>query len=497
MNKKIMTAAALLLTASCLAAAAAEGTARTVLPVSTDPRVELMSVIFRLAGNNEYARSRIPSYDADTEKHFAPFKEHPAVKYAAELKEKYGVSYDAVMAMAIHVTGAASLGEKVPFEPRPAGLDGRWNPETARKFLALTREFVKDTKFEEFYAAHKPLYELAARRLQETLDKGAHLEWFDSFFGPVKDADFRIAIGMLNGGGNYGGRVALPGGRKEMYSIIGVWRTDADGNPVFPDGVVSTVVHEFTHSYTNPLVDRFKKDLEPAGKKIFPLVEQQMRSQAYGNWETLMYESLNRACELRYDRVYYSSDAVKRAEEYEISRGFHWVPGLGEVLGEYDAAPRKYKDLGEFFPKIVEYFNAYAGRAEADIAAYNEKKKAEAEKKRQEMESWKEKGPKVVAMSPENGAADVPAGPLTITITFDRPMGEGYSMVQTEGRDRYPKIKEVPGFDAGRKVFSMQVELQPGREYVIGVNSEDYSSFKSAADGVPLYPVKYTFKTKP
>ena len=50
--------------------------------VKVDPRVELMSIIFRLAGNPEYNRSQFFAYVGDIEKHFGQFKEHPVVELA-------------------------------------------------------------------------------------------------------------------------------------------------------------------------------------------------------------------------------------------------------------------------------------------------------------------------------------------------------------------------------------------------------------------------------
>ncbi len=40
------------------------------LDVRVDPRVELFSVIFRLAGNPEYNQGKVASYVTDVEKHF-------------------------------------------------------------------------------------------------------------------------------------------------------------------------------------------------------------------------------------------------------------------------------------------------------------------------------------------------------------------------------------------------------------------------------------------
>jgi hypothetical protein len=48
------------------------------------------------------------------------------------------------------------------------------------------------------------------------------------------------------------------------------------------------------------LVDAHPGELKAAGEQIFPLVEADLRQQACGNWQTMMCESLVRACTARY-----------------------------------------------------------------------------------------------------------------------------------------------------------------------------------------------------
>jgi len=471
--------------------APAEKPAAPVL-VTVDPRVELMSLIFRLAGNREYGTCAIPSYNNDVNEHFGPFKDHPAVKLAAELRKTRGVSYDAVMKMAVHMTDTVTFGERIPFSPQPASLDERWPAKDAREFLSLARKFAEETKFNEFYEKHQPLYRLAERRMQEVLDKNTRLDWFEGFFGPRKDADFHVILGMLNAGGSYGARLTS-GGREDLYCVLGVWKVDKQGEPVFTAGLASTVVHEFTHSYTNPLVDKFARELEASGKKLYPLVADQMEQQAYGNWKTMMYESLNRACGLRYQLATGGDGALKSTADYEISRGFYWVPGLADVLARYEARPRKYADLAQFFPEITAYFDDYAKNSGAKLKELEEKRLAEAEQRKKLMQEWREKGPRIVSIVPADGAT-VDPGLKAITVTFDRPMKQGWSVLDI-GPGEYPKIGEPVGYDAGLKVFTMPIELKPGRNYSFGLNNGQYTSFKSA-EGVPLYPVEVSFKTR-
>ena len=67
-----------------------------------DPRVELLSLIFRLAGNSEYNQARVKSYAEDVERQFGTFRGHPVVALATRLRNTQGVSYDACMGMAVH-----------------------------------------------------------------------------------------------------------------------------------------------------------------------------------------------------------------------------------------------------------------------------------------------------------------------------------------------------------------------------------------------------------
>ena len=163
---------------------------KNIITVTVDPRVELMSVIFRLANNPEYCQGRVPSYFQDAGRRFGRFRDHPVVTLARKLRETREISHDAVMTMAVHVTDAFSLREEVPLSPQPKSLDRRWTPETAREFLVLARRFVVEADFKGFLDQHEPLYQFAVQRMRETLDQHAHLDWFDRFFGPRDGARF-------------------------------------------------------------------------------------------------------------------------------------------------------------------------------------------------------------------------------------------------------------------------------------------------------------------
>jgi len=443
--------------------------------VLVDPRVELLSLIFRLAGNREYNMARVESYAGDADKQFGKFRDHAVVNLARKLRNTRGVSYDAVMSMAIHLTDAEDLELKLPLQPWPEGLDKRWTAPEVSHFLAAARQFVKDSSFPEFIEQHQPLYQTTVARMQTLMQKEAHLEWFDTFFGKRSQASFTIVLGLLNGGGNYGPHLRAADGREELYCVLGVWQTDKQGLPEFTSGTLPIVVHEFCHSYANPLVERHWAELQPSGDVLFEQVAGQMRAQAYGNGQTLLKESLVRACVIRYVRCYDGEEAARREIQVEKRNGFLWMPELSDLLGEYEAHRERYPTLEDFSPRLVAFFTETAKnfpKTQADLAG---------------------RQPKVVSMSPANGAQDVDPGLTSIQVVFDRPMADK-SWALVGGSPHCPETGKGAHFDAQHKIWTVPVKLKPDWSYEFRLNSETYVGFYSE-QGVPLEPFTVTFKT--
>jgi hypothetical protein len=330
------------------------------IEVRVDPRVELLSVVFRLAGNPEYNQAEVPPYATAADLHFAGFRDHPAVQRARSMRRSHGVSFDACMSMAIHLPGTEEVAGAVSFSPRPPALDSRWQPADATAFLTELQDFVEESAFDEFLVDHEGLYRHTRQELEEVLRENIRMGWFEEFFGGRPEATFTVIPGLLNGGASYGPRVRHPDGREELFSILGVWKTDAEGWPRFDADIVHTVVHEFSHSFCNALVEEHLAELRPAAERIWPHVEAAMRDQAYGTWEIMMKEALVRASTARYAAVTRGEAAHARAVDYERSRGFEWTGELSALLAGYEGRRDEFATLGDFMPEVVRFFHGYA-----------------------------------------------------------------------------------------------------------------------------------------
>jgi hypothetical protein len=417
--------------------------------IAVDPRIELLSIVFHLAGSSEYNQCRVPAYCEDVDQYFAPFKDDEAIRIAREVREKSSVSYDAVMSMAIHVKDVATLDERVPFDSPDSRLDERWRVGDARRFLAALRQFVIHAKFSEFITAHRELYELAGTRLRTLVESKGDLAWFDKFFGAKAGARFLIVPALVNGGGNYGPSLRAEDGREEMYAILGVWQLDAGKQPSFDTRILSTLVHEFAHSYVNPLVTRFSA-LDKAGDAVFQPVSAQMKMQAYGDGHTLVCESLVRASTVRYILAHDGAAAARQAVGSEEGRSFLWTGELFDLLGIYEADREHYARLDAYMPKVVAYFGGLAPKIGPMVEAYDAKR------------------PTIAAMTPLNGARDVDPAMTRVTIRFSRKLTGGVSLCYTD-RELYPKFGK-PAYDETRTSISMEVTLEPNRDYEFRMN---------------------------
>lgn len=446
---------------------------RAPVEVGVDPRVELLCIVARFAGFEEYDMPNSRSaYATRVEEHFGAQRGHPAVARMVVLRSLSGIGYDAVPSLALHLDGIERLELVAPLEPRPERLDARWQPAATLAFLEELRDFARASRAAHFFEDERDYYAEVERRFAERIAQSSALDWFDRFFGARAQASYRAIPGLLCGGGNYGLGVRLGDGRLESITpIFGCSRWDADGLPVFDEGYLSLFIHELCHSYTNPFVDRHEGRLRAAGERIFASCAERMRSQAYGTWKTMLYESLVRASVVRCRSVLEGEKAGREQAAYEVQRSFLWVPALAELFAAYEVEREQYPDFESFMPRVADFFDAWA----------------------KELPDPSASAPVLVSSTPASGAEEVDPSLVLLRFEFDRPM-QPDSWSITGSPEEQPRMEGTPSYDAERRTLSVPVRLEPGRSYRLWLNSERFQGFKSA-QGVPLAPVEIRFRT--
>ncbi len=63
--------------------------------VTVDPRIELISILERLAGGQEYSQGFPSPYRDAVDAHFASFRDHAAVALTKKLRDEHGIAFNA------------------------------------------------------------------------------------------------------------------------------------------------------------------------------------------------------------------------------------------------------------------------------------------------------------------------------------------------------------------------------------------------------------------
>jgi hypothetical protein len=433
-------------------------------------RVELLSIVFRLAGNDEYNSQYFMLYNDKVEKYFNTFKGHELIKFAKELKERKGISYDAVMSMAIILDD--DLNPLIDFSTTLP--EKRWCKDDADKFIILLKQFYRDARCEEFFIENEALFMEVCNRFSPVY-KILDLNWFHSFYGKKADENFTIIVSIGCGAHNYGPSYIRPNLEKKVFAIMGTWKVDESGMPVYNQSeYIPYIIHEFNHSFVNQLLAKHLELFEESGKKIYKTVEYEMsRQQAYGNWQIMLNEALVRASAIKYFIDHGANESeIQMMLNNESNNGFIWIKGLVDELKKYDIQRNIYPTLESYMPVLL---NAYKTFTE---------KISQFDAQRPKVESITEFADNDTIVSPQV---------KTITINFDRPLaGKGYSVnYGNKGKFAFPRLDNI-NYTNDNKSVVMEVQLMPDKEYQFVLTGKNFKT----PEGIALKTYEVNFKTK-
>ena len=333
-------------------------TGNAQIKVEVSETVELMAILSRTAGFREYCMDLGGQYTKETEEWFSPFHSHPAIAYCQDLRAKHGISYDAVMNMAINLEAD---GRKVAMTGGRNSLEKRWQDVEIDTFLVRLNQFYTDTRFHDFYTQHRSFYESVLHTYEQNVMQYFHQEWYPRFYGTEPTEKFGVIIGFTNGGGNYGPSRQLPGQPKEVFAICGYSVDDKTGK-AFENGTdyAATLIHEFNHSFVNPLYDANNDRFGPIGEKLLKRHYRNMSNQAYRNAATVINESIVRAAVIIYmQESGFTADEVKAEMYDQIARDFLWMPELVSAMQYYTKHRNRYKTLRDYYPEIAKCLEKY------------------------------------------------------------------------------------------------------------------------------------------
>jgi hypothetical protein len=324
-----------------------------------DERVELLSIVFRLAGSEEYSSTRYKTYTDKIETHFANYKNHKLIGFVKKIRKQNGVGYDAVMKMAFHIDKAPDFKPLVEFSKMIP--EKRWGKKNALKFIKLLKQFYVDAQCEQFFKENSKMYQEVSNRFIPIYN---HLDvkWYKDFYGKEPKEKFVIINGLGNGGGNYGGDIVFENGERRVHAVMGTWSIDSLGIAKFNmEDYFPILLHEFNHSFVNYLTEQNRAKFQESGKKLFEEVKSKMKEQSYSEWETVISEAIVRAAVIKYMKDHqFAKNDINEEIQYQLGDGFFWINDLVDELENYDHHKDAYPTLESYMPNIISAYKKYA-----------------------------------------------------------------------------------------------------------------------------------------
>ena len=333
-----------------------------IVNVSVDPRIELLSAVQLLSDYPLLTQSDF-QYKREMINYFSPFKSHPAVTKFIEMSKR-DFNYEAPPTAMLFLSNPPELKIVTSFTDYIIGRAG--GKENLESFIEALRDFAIKSNFMDFFNAHKDFYALLIKDTETKLGNYKDVAVLESFYGISKNS-YNIILTPISADG-YGPRIEIEPSKFDIYAIIGAGYIK-DNKPIYsPEPLRRLVWHEFSHSFVNPITEKYRNEVNKYSKLFLP-IKDIMERYAYGEWETCVNEHIIRAVVAKFNEKVIGQDAdgvigqvvgqlvAEKMLSYEVEIGFVYIRGIYELLNVYENNRDKYPTFEDFYPEILNYFS--------------------------------------------------------------------------------------------------------------------------------------------
>ena len=423
-----------------------------------DARVELLAALARAAGFEEYGGQAVPAWCEAVDRAFVRARESAAVRTLRAQRSLTGLGFDALPSLTLHLDGEPESLRLRDTDPWSAGLEARWRGIDLPRFVEALNQAARRARFGQLCTALAPERERLAS-LARAAAEGVDLAWLEAWFGFPAPGPAAVVLSPLGGQHSYA--VRRTGREPALLAVLGV-SVDPESGLLTAAGL-DTLVHELGHGFVNPVLAENERFVRGPGERLLAAVRGRMESLHYGDWPTVVNESVIRAFVVRYLHAHSGPSAARQETARQVTAGFPWTLVLADALGTYEAERDRYPTFGDFVPTLA---------ATLDVIADEETARAGGR-------------PRVVRVIPDP-AHPVPADSEALVVTFSRRMHPTSWAIVGTPEDTPPS--GAPSFDPSGTVFTLPWRLEAGRTYRFALNSLRFTGFRSE-EGVPLEPV--------
>ncbi len=319
------------------------------LNITVDPRMELLSAV-QVISDYPTINRKVP-YSNELMQFFGRYNSLEACQLTSQLAADYEFAYDGPADFILRLSQVPELKAVHPFSDRMIErANGKSNLE---KYGDALHRFAVESNFAEFWNNKKPYYQKMVEYTANDLSDFDPVGKLESYYNESKNS-YTVALSPSFAGG-YGLRIPTSNNSLDIYACLNVSEMK-DGIPYFSKlGLSHFVWHEFSHSFINPLTEKYKVRIE-ATSELFAPLETKM---SYNEWWNCVNEHIIRAIYIRLISTYENEDAAKMQLENEKSFHFAYIEPLVEKLKQFEKERQATNiTFSEFYPTLLNVFDS-------------------------------------------------------------------------------------------------------------------------------------------
>ncbi len=256
----------------------------------------------------------------------------------------------------------ASLSEAIDskhylnFSKDKSPIEAKNNAEI---FLKGLNAFAIEINFDKYLSDSKEYYKMELQEVKMGLPDNDFIQTMESFYNKKFDHYLLVPSLTIPKGMGFGIKNSNEIGT-EVFNVFGALDIqEFEDNSNLKMGFDNPIklrelsVHEFGHSFVNPVVAKLPEHLLRETKYLFDPLKSVMSDQGYNTWKACVYEHFVRAGEIIIaEKITSKKNTERLLEEYVEKRQFKYLPEIITELKKYDNG--EYKSYYEMVEKTMD-----------------------------------------------------------------------------------------------------------------------------------------------
>ncbi|MCM5663815.1 DUF4932 domain-containing protein [Galbibacter mesophilus] len=230
--------------------------------------------------------------------------------------------------------------------------------EEERRFFTALRGFYKEINFDVFLEEYQPFYDKMIQEVNNNLPEEDFITEMEHLYAKKANGYFLnasltmpfsqgFAITKSDRIGYVFGSLTLPLEINDLNNLKLGYSNSSE--------LRNISVHEFGHSFVNPVIDKIEDSLIDDKKHLFEPIKEKMSEQAYSSWKITLYEHFVRAGEIFIaEQLGDYETATKLSKDYIEKRQFIYLKQIIPAMRNWYNEEYFSKSYSNFVKETIE-----------------------------------------------------------------------------------------------------------------------------------------------